>query len=125
MPVTYDETLADNISIVRFNIGDTVENEGPRPGSRNYSDAEITALLDIYNDSTDAVTSSLFSTLASEWTKYAGSITVGPRSENLSEVSKIYEAKAKYWAGIAGMLYTVFSGGLVRRPSSEGSEHTA
>lgn len=125
MAVSYNEGLTDDISIIRFYVGDTVANAGPRPGDKNYSDAEITALLGLRSNNTGAVISNLFDALASEWTKYATSITVGPRKEELYRISEMYAKKAREWAATSGVLYTTFSGGLVRREASDGSEHTA
>ena len=120
MAITYDDTLPDNLSTVRFNIGDTVEDEGPRPANRNYSDNEINALLTKNNNDTLICTAVLFDTLATEWSKFAISFTMGPRKEELFRIAGRFEGLSREWALKAGTTYTTFNGGVRRR--SENSQ---
>lgn len=115
MPFTYNDSLSDNISIVRFRIGDTQEGKGARPEERNFSDAEITAILTDSGDDVDGTTAALFSTLSSEWSRYAISFTMGPRKEELFRIAGRYDTKRKEWEEKSGTSSKSFSTGFTRR----------
>lgn len=68
MAFTYD--LTTNAGHIRLNIGDTVENTGPRPDKRNFSDAEIAFM---YSEEGHVVsaTAYAFEILAGEWQSYS------------------------------------------------------
>jgi hypothetical protein len=92
---TYD--LTTDRGVIRLNLGDTVENAGPRPDKRNFSDAEIDYLLATETAGTTAATALGFEILASEW----GAYTIGEREGEVSfdakEVSDQYFGLADYW----------------------------
>lgn len=96
MAFTYD--LTTNRGIVRFNIGDTQENQGPRPDKRNFSDAEIDYLLSSESaGTTTAATAAAFEVLANEWAAYALSETEGEVRFDAKEVSDRYSDLADDW----------------------------
>lgn len=98
MAFTYDLDTADAdrllISKVRLEIGDTVLNNGVKPDSSNFSDEEILVLLDREGDDFKRACAALLSILSNMWSGVAN-IQVGPRREDLSQVSKQYSARAK------------------------------
>jgi hypothetical protein len=121
MTFSYNNTLADNRSKVRFYLGDTVENLGPRVNNANFSDEELDAILTEQGDDVTKVVASLFDVLATDWAKFAISYTVGPRREELFRITTRFESKSKEWSSLAGTSSTNFSGGFVRRDSDVNS----
>lgn len=95
MAFTYD--LTTDRGIVRFNIGDTMENAGPRPDKRNFTDAEIDYLIATEIDGNTAASALGFETLASEWASYTISEKEGEVSFDAKEVSDQYLDIASEW----------------------------
>lgn len=95
MAFTYD--LTTNRGKVRFNLGDTVENQGPRPDKRNFTDAEIDYLIDTETDGNTAATAYGFEILASEWASYALAEREGETNFDAKEVSDQYIDIAQEW----------------------------
>ena len=81
MAVNYDDALATDRDKVRFHIGDTIREDGPRPKGANFTDDEIAGVLSIESTWQRAVYS-LLQILATSWSRYAD-ITAGPRRETL------------------------------------------
>lgn len=100
MAFTYD--LTTDRGVVRFNIGDTVENAGPRPDKRNFSDAEIDYLIATETAGTTAATALGFETLASEWGAYTISEREGEVNFDAKEVSDQFFELATYWRNKPG-----------------------
>lgn len=69
MAFTYD--LTTDQGKVRFNLGDTVPDAGPRPDKRNFSDEEIDHLLSEEGSVVVAATAFGFEILTSEWRAFA------------------------------------------------------
>lgn len=128
---TYDPTLIDKVSQVRFFIGDTVANAGPRantssdPTNSNFADEEISAILDRESGNVDSTVAVFLDILATEWSALATSITVGPRKEELWRVSSRYQDQATEWRTNTGLSNKAFSSGVIRRSSDANSEFTA
>lgn len=128
---TYDPTLSDNVSQVRFFIGDTVVNAGPRantssdPSNSNFQDEEISAILTRESGSVTDTVAVFLNILATEWSALATSITIGPRKEELWRVSARFQDQLKQWQTDNGMLNKAFSSGVIRRPANANSEFTA
>lgn len=95
MAFTYD--LTTDGGVVRLNIGDTVENSGPRPDKRNFSDEEIDYLITTETAGLPAATALGFETLASEWGAYTISEREGEVNFDAKEVSDQYFSLANYW----------------------------
>ncbi len=95
MAFTYD--LTTDRGVVRLSMGDTVENAGPRPDKRNFSDVEIDYLITTETAGTTAATALGFEILASEWGAYAISEREGEVSFDAEEVSDLYFKQATYW----------------------------
>lgn len=112
MAFTYNLTGTGNellISQVRLELGDTVEDDGVLPSGANLSDAEILSKLTTYSSDVEQATGALCTVLARHWAR-AADIAVGPRRENLSQVST-------RWAELAERInpsYTSFSVGVQR-----------
>ena len=102
MAFTYLDTLATNRDKVRFRIGDTVEDAGPRPDKRNFSDNEIAFLLSEEDSRVNGAIAHGFEVLASEWSAYALSETEGEASFNASNVAKEYRQQATDWRARPG-----------------------
>lgn len=95
--MAFTNDLTTGRGIVRFNLGDTVENQGPRPDKRNFSDAEIDYLIATETAGTTAATALGFETLASEWAAYTISESEGEVDFDAKEVSDQYFSLANYW----------------------------
>jgi len=95
MAVTYVGDLSTDRDRVRFHLQDTVEDSGPRPGDKNFTDAEIDGLVDAEGTWQRAVAAAL-EALAVGWGKYAD-LSVGPRKESLSQIAKRYQEQAESW----------------------------
>lgn len=95
MTFTYD--LTTNRGKIRFNLGDTVENSGPRPDKRNYSDAEVDYLISTETAGNTAATALGFEILASEWAAYTIAEREGEVSFDAKEVSDQYLDIAQEW----------------------------
>jgi hypothetical protein len=89
MAFTYD--LDTDSGELRLAIGDTVEDTGPRPNGRNFSDAEITYFLGAGSVSRASVQA--FDALAAEWSAYAGNSRLGPTAQ-ASAQAKAYSERA-------------------------------
>ena len=95
--MTFTNDLTADRGVVRFNIGDTVENAGPRPDKRNFSDAEIDYLIATETAGNTAATALGFETLAGEWGSYTLSERGGEGSFDAKEVSDQFFSLANYW----------------------------
>ena len=87
MTFTYD--LTTNVGRVRFEVGDRTQDNGVRPDRSNFSDDEIEAVLTDAEGNINSATAHLLDVLSREWALVAD-ITLGPRKEQLSQVSKAY-----------------------------------
>lgn len=85
MTTTFDLSSGDYAtyrrSQLRLLVGDATENDGPRPGQRNFQDEELDTFLLLEGDSFNRTVALVFETLAGEWSRYAGSYRLGPESE--------------------------------------------
>ena len=110
MSFTYDISSSNPtqaaISRVRLEIGDTVQGAGVLPDGGNLTDEEITVYLTRCNNDVDQTVSFLAGVLARRWATVAD-VSVGPRSESLSQVAKAWERQASLLAG--GEAYGAFS----------------
>lgn len=100
MAFTYD--LTTNKGIIRFNIGDTVENSGPRPDKRNFSDEEIDYFLATETEGNVAASALAFEILANEWAAYTISEREGEIFFDAKEVSDQYLDIANEWRNKPG-----------------------
>jgi hypothetical protein len=100
MAFTYD--LTTNRGKVRLNIGDTVENSGPRPDRRNFSDEEVDHFISTETEGITAATAFVFEILANEWAAYAISEKEGEVSFDAKEVSDQYLDIANEWRSKPG-----------------------
>lgn len=96
MAFTYDLTATGEdlrISQVRMRIRDNVESSGVLPSGANLQDAEISQLLDDNDDNVIATSAAAAELVAAAWAN-AADITVGPRSERLSQVADRWQKLA-------------------------------
>lgn len=94
MAFSYTGVLSDDTQWVRFTIGDTTYEEGPRPGSTsNYQDEEIDAII-ADAGSKGRAAAFLCETLATEWGVYAGSVSMADYSENLTARAEEFRKRA-------------------------------
>jgi hypothetical protein len=87
MSFTY--VLTENVGKVRFELGDYTVLAGVRPSGANFTDEEITAVLTAEGDDILSTVIRLMDVLSREWA-IAVDITLGPRKEAFSQVSKHY-----------------------------------
>lgn len=102
MAFTYSDALTTDASKVRLAIGDTVQNTGPRPDGRNFTDNEIGYFLTIEDDRVNGATAYAFEHLASEWTAYAISEREGEAQYDAKAVATQYSKQAALWRGKPG-----------------------
>ena len=95
MAFTYLGTLATDRDWVRFKLGDTTVDAGPRPADANFTDAEIDGLISEEGDRNRAVAAG-FERLVAEWTRYP-TFKADGLSLNRSDVAKGYQALADKW----------------------------
>ena len=97
MATTFDLSSQDRAtyrrSQLRLLIGDSAENDGPRPGQANFQDAELDAFLALEGDNLNRGAARAFEALAAEWSRYAGTYSLGPESE-ASRQAEAYAARA-------------------------------
>lgn len=100
MSFTYQETLGTDLDRVRFYLGDTAEDGGPKPADGNFSDAELTGLIAVEGSWQRAVAAG-FEALAALWARHT-SVSAGDVSVNQSDVANRYGASAAEWRGRFG-----------------------
>jgi hypothetical protein len=94
MFLTY--SLSTSRGKVRFFLGDTVIDRGPRPDKRNFTDEEIDYLLTAAGSLTKAVAAG-FEILASEWTSYNLSEREGDVDFDAKGLADVYAKRAREW----------------------------
>lgn len=97
MAFTYSDALSYDRDKVRFHIGDTQEDAGPRPDKRNFSDNEIAFALDTEDDRINGTVAYLLEILANEWTAYAIQEREGEVQMDAKEVAANYREQAAFW----------------------------
>ncbi len=102
MTFAYFDDLDTDRDKIRLRIGDTVENSGPRPDKRNFSNAEITFILSEEGSVVNAAIAHAFEILAAEWTAYALSETQGQASYDAKEVAENFRKQAMVWRAKPG-----------------------
>lgn len=102
MSFTYNEALTTDRDKVRFRIGDTQANAGPRPDKRNFSDAEIAFVLSEEGSRVNGAIAHSFEILASEWTAWALRDKEGETEIDAKEVSSYYSELALTWRAKLG-----------------------
>lgn len=102
---TFNLTSADRTvyrrSMVRLLIGDSTENDGPRPNQGNYSDDEIDVFLLLEADGVNRAAARGLEALAAEWSRYAGSYRLGPESEEARQAAE-FAARGKAMRDVHG-----------------------
>lgn len=110
MAFTYDLSSSDattqQIAQVRLEIGDDAEQDGARPGKKNFSDAEIEQLLDREGDVMRAAAAAC-EILARQWSRVA-TATVGQLRTEYNHVSEMFRQQAedlrmRYGGGSSGV----------------------
>lgn len=99
MAFTFNDSLATDRDVIRSNIGDDIENKGPRPfngSDRNFSDAYIAAIL-ASEGNTTAATAKLFEVLTAQWASNKTVEREGEASRDAKEVADYYEKQANIW----------------------------
>jgi hypothetical protein len=119
--MTFSYVLTADIGKVRFELGDTSSGSGVRSDGTNLSDEELQMLIDREGTVSLAVAAAC-EMLSRDWAR-AASVTVGPRSEQLGQVSGVWAKRALDIRGQTGGGDVSFSVGFSR---SDGySEHAA
>lgn len=99
MAFTYSEDLSNDRDKVRFNIGDTVEDAGVRPKRKNFSDAEIDAVINLEGSWQLAVANCLES-LATAWAanpSYSASAASHSESRQQGNLAGEFRRRAVDW----------------------------
>ena len=85
MSFSYDTNLSANRDILRREIGDLTENDGPRPGAANFSNEELDYYLTANGDHIGRSATRLLYLLAIEWAAYAGRAQIGTITEQFDQ----------------------------------------
>lgn len=96
MSFTY--VLSTALGQLRLALGDTTETSGPRPDGSNFQDEELQVFLTLEENDVDRATARACETLATQWAAMSD-LTVGPRSEKLSQVAARYAEQARALRG--------------------------
>ncbi|PJF23612.1 MAG: hypothetical protein CUN56_00165 [Phototrophicales bacterium] len=102
MPI--ETSLATDIGKVRLFIGDTTDGKGVKPDGSNFTDAEITAFLNMEDNSVHKATAAAFEALSAMWAALAGSHKTGPQSDTNDQaaqyafLAKMYREEYGYTA---------------------------
>lgn len=99
MTFTYIEATLATVprDAIRFHIADTVEDQGPRPDGRNFSNVEIAFLLSEEGDRVNGAIAKGFEVLATEWTAFALAEKEGEVDWDLKEVAENFRKQAAFW----------------------------
>jgi hypothetical protein len=97
---TYSDALTADRDRVRFRLGDTLLDAGPKPADANFSDEEIDDLLDDEGSWQRAVAGA-FETLAALWARHV-SFSADGLQMNQSDIADKYAASAAIWRGRHG-----------------------
>lgn len=100
---SYDLTTL--VGQVRIELGDTTSGSGPKPDGGNFTDTEVEHFLTLAGSDVTLAVAQACSVLATMWSNVAD-LTVGPRSEKLSQIADRYAARAVALGGGAGALQT-------------------
>ena len=112
MAFTYNDTLSDDRSKVRFCLQDTEIDKGPKPNGGNLSDNEITGLVTLEGEWQRAVAAG-FEALAAIWTQYAD-LSEGPHKETFSQVAEGYRKSAALWRARSGSATPARVAGIIK-----------
>jgi len=97
-------------SLLRLLIGDSTENDGPRPNRANFQDDELDAFVLLEADNLDRAAARAIEALAAQWARYAGSYRLGPESEEMRQ-SAAFADRAKEMRAVHGFTTADDSGG--------------
>ena len=95
MSINYDDRLTDDSDKVRFWLQDTVDDRGKKPANKNFSDAEITALIS-QGGSWESAVALGFDALAAAWQSET-TFSVENGSYSRSDAAKGYRDLADDW----------------------------
>lgn len=95
MSFTYSDLLTTDFERVRFEIGDTEPNNGPRPMRKNFTDSQISYFLSAEDGRLNGAIARAFEVLAGEWGSYAQSESNGDKRRDASNVAAAHRASAK------------------------------
>ena len=98
MSFSYD--LTTDIGVVRLELGDTTPDAGVKPDGTNLSNEELQVWLDREGGVMLAVAAAC-EALARQWSAVT-TISVGPKSETLSLISKAWADRASELRGLYG-----------------------
>ena len=114
MAFTYDLQHADatikETSLMRFWLGDNVENKGVLPNGNNLQDDELAKLLDDEGGNTMRGVAAGLEILANTWAAHAGELSLGPESE-VSSQAQMYAERAIQFRKTYGSTPPSSSGG--------------
>lgn len=102
MAFTYQPDLSDDVSKLRFELGDIVENTGILPDGTNVQDETLQSIITT-EGSVGLAAARMCEILSRMWTRYAGSVSVGARSETFRQ--------AEIYRDMAASLRSQYGGG--------------
>ena len=95
MAINYDDRLTNDSDKVRFWLQDTVDDRGPKPAKKNFSDAEVDALITAEGSWQRAVAAG-FEVLTSAWQSET-TFSVQNGSYTRSDAANGYRKMAAEW----------------------------
>lgn len=100
MSFTYEDSLSADRDKIRFYIGDTTYESGPKPAGENFTDEELAGLVTLEGNWQRAI-AACFEALASNWAQHPNFSADGV-SVSQSDTAKHYREKAAEWRRTAG-----------------------
>jgi len=95
MTFTYTDTLLTDRDKVRFHLGDTTENSGPKPAGANFTDEEIAGLVTSEGSWQRAVAAGC-EALAATWSTQP-SFQADGLQVSQSDIAQRFQDQAKLW----------------------------
>jgi len=95
MSFTYSDDLLLERDRIRFAVGDTTEEAGPKPEDANYTDEELAGLLAI-EGTWQRTAAAVFENLAGLWSRHVTFSAAG-MSANQSDIAAQYRLSATEW----------------------------
>lgn len=113
MAFTYVDSLATDRDKVRFDLGDTTFNAGPRPDDGNFTDDEIAGMITKEGTWQRAVALGL-ERLAREWIRHP-TFKADGLSLNRSDIAKGYREEAKIQRKAFGRTVPAYVAGQINQ----------
>lgn len=111
--MTFTYAPDTDLGKIRLYLGDTTEGHGVKPNGENFTDEEISEVMDMQDDHIQRTVAALCEILSVQFSSLVDT-TVGPRVEELSQASEAYQARAQSLFETYGGGFSAFSVSFIR-----------